>query len=167
MGGCCSKDTTKKREVLADITVKDLEEVTFTRQVKRAEIAPADGSKPAVDVTETLQKKMREEKTLPLKVEGGIHNAVGLHFEGEAKVFRAWYFPETPDLSVDDFDTVNLTGVVALATYGVEPAKAKDVTELVQTLQAEGKSSFVGGPHVLLREPLPSDPNVLRVWYKA
>lgn len=161
---CCGGESTKKNKrsaALADLTVKDAEDITFLRQVRRCTYGPED--KEPVDVTNAVRDLIKSGKK---EISGGILTAIGADpFPDEPKVLKVWYVNEKADQEWDDFDQIKLTGPVLLALYGVEISDSKDVTAIIEKMQGEGNNEFVGGPHVLLNEPLPCDPNKLRVWY--
>lgn len=179
--GCCSssdaagdkklknKNNKNNKNAVAgpDIVITGSEDVKFIRQVKKATYGPASGEADAQkDVTAAIRKLIAEDTML---VTGGIHAAIGEEAptEENPKTFNAWYFSEKPDGEWEDFENITFEEgkTLALATYGLE-GKAKDVTAQILELIASGKKQLVGGAHVALREPLPSDPNAFKIWYE-
>ena len=150
-----------------DTIAKDLEDVKFSFQIKKATYGPEDASKgEPVDVTEKCQEAFTSGTIL---VTGGIHTLVGDPFEGVPKIFKAWLLDANkPDFECEDFETIKFeeNKTVAYATYGIE-GEARDVTAQIKTLASENQGkAMTGGIHHLLKEPLPSDPNKFKLWYQ-
>ena len=166
MGCCTSSAAAGGGAAKPDVIARDMQDIVFTlRPIRRAVYGPEDGTgaNEPRDVTVDVRAIIADGH---LEIRGGAHTAFGDHFAGQAKVFKLWYMPPVPDAEWDDFEEITLKGVVAFATYGPEDAPAgKDVTAAIQKLQAEGKTTLVGGVHVALSEPMPCENNKFKVWY--
>ena len=181
--GCCTssdaagdKKNRKNNKMLAepDVTVAGDAELTLERQVKKATYGPKEEETTApVDVSEKLRALFSAgTKTIAA---GSIESTLAFEQEpfaetsAENKVLKVYYISATPDGEWEDFDNVKFdtSKTVVLATYGID--EPKDVTapinEIIAKLKEDGKDEVVGGIHTPLKEPLPMDPNKLKVWY--
>lgn len=188
--GCCSssdaagekkpKTNKKNTKIVAvpDLIVNSSAEVTLERQVLKATYGPKDEeanttTSPAIDVTDKLRALFSAgTKTIAA---GTIESTLAVESEpfagldADNKVLSVFYISAKPDGEWEDFDNVkfNTSKTVLLATYGID--SPKDVTvqinEIIAKLKADGKDEVVGGIHTPLKEPLPMDPNQLKIWY--